>query len=105
MGGQVRPRWEGELGGTQDKEPCDIARQGDSRSEGPRCRAAGRPVRAELGTAGDAGQGPGCEDLAGGGGSGALLRGKLRVIEGFRADAGKDPADVSKESLQPLCSE
>lgn len=40
MGGQVRPRWEGELGGTQDKEPCDIARQGDSRSEGPRCRAA-----------------------------------------------------------------
>lgn len=85
MGGQVRPRWEGELGGTQDKEPCDIARQGDSRSEGPRCRAA--------------------EAGAGGGGSGALLRGKLRVIEGFRADAGKDPADISKESLQPLCSE
>lgn len=46
MGGQVRPHWEGELGGTQDKEPCDIARQGDSRSEGPRCRAAGRPARA-----------------------------------------------------------
>lgn len=50
-------------------------------------------------------RGPECEDLAGGGGSGALLRGKLRVIEGFRADAGKDPADVFKESLQPLCSE
>lgn len=54
---------------------------------------------------GTRGQGPECEDLAGGGGSGAFLRGKLRVIEGFRADAGKDPADVSKESLQPLCSE